>query len=126
MFILTTNQDEKPSGQYLGLICDESLTCRGLNLNLEHFGSFTFILVSCGESRLLVSWCAGSRCDMTGNNENLGRSRRPGVEDRGWSSIGRVLGGRTIRRPGDTMCSLYHAQGDGEHMFFVEPQNQGR
>jgi hypothetical protein len=34
---------EKPSGQYLGLICDESLTCRGLNLNPRHFGSFTFI-----------------------------------------------------------------------------------
>jgi hypothetical protein len=24
---------KKPSGQYLGLICDESLTCRGLNSN---------------------------------------------------------------------------------------------
>jgi hypothetical protein len=35
---------EKSSGQYLGLICDESLTCRGLNSNLGHFGSFTFIL----------------------------------------------------------------------------------
>jgi hypothetical protein len=33
----------KPSGQYLGLIGDESLTCRGLNSNPERFGSFTFI-----------------------------------------------------------------------------------
>jgi hypothetical protein len=31
---------KKPSGQYLGLICDESLTCRGLNLNLGCFSSF--------------------------------------------------------------------------------------
>jgi hypothetical protein len=37
------NVCEKSCGQYLGLICDESLTCRGLNLNSWHFGSFTFI-----------------------------------------------------------------------------------
>jgi hypothetical protein len=36
---------EKPSGQNLGLICDESLTCRGLDSNPGCFGSFTFILV---------------------------------------------------------------------------------
>jgi hypothetical protein len=35
---------EKRSGPYLSLICDESLTCQGLNLILRHFGSFTFIL----------------------------------------------------------------------------------
>jgi hypothetical protein len=35
--------------------CDELLTLRGLNSNLEYFCSFTFIFVSCGESRLLVS-----------------------------------------------------------------------
>jgi hypothetical protein len=35
---------EKPSGQYLSFICDESLTCRGLNMNSRHFGSFPFIL----------------------------------------------------------------------------------
>jgi hypothetical protein len=40
---LIKGEIEKPSGQYLGLICDESLTCRGLNSNLGHFGSFTFI-----------------------------------------------------------------------------------
>jgi hypothetical protein len=34
---------------------------------------------------LLVSWCAGGRCGMTGSDENHGRSRRPGAEDRGWS-----------------------------------------
>jgi hypothetical protein len=46
---------------------------------------FTFILVSFGESRLLVSCCAGGRCGMVGSDEDHGRSRRPGVEDRGWS-----------------------------------------
>jgi hypothetical protein len=46
---------EKPSGQYLSLICDELLTCHGLNSYLGHFNFFTFIFISCGESRLLVS-----------------------------------------------------------------------
>jgi hypothetical protein len=35
---LIKGEIEKPSGQYLGLICDESLTCHGLNSNLGHFG----------------------------------------------------------------------------------------
>jgi hypothetical protein len=79
------SSSEKSSGQCLGLICDESLTCRGLNSNLGYFCRFTFILVSCGESCLLVSWCAGGRCSMACNDEDRGRSRRPGAEDRGWS-----------------------------------------
>jgi hypothetical protein len=70
---------------------------------------YPIIFVSCGESWLLVSWCVSDRCDMVGSDENLGRSRRPGAEDRGWSSTGRVLGGRTIGRSGDTVCSLYRA-----------------
>jgi hypothetical protein len=45
---------------------------------------------------LLVSWCTGDRCNMADNDKDRGRSRRPGVEDRGWSSTGRVLGGRTV------------------------------
>jgi hypothetical protein len=45
---------EKPSGQYLALICDESLTCHGLNLNPEYFCGFNFIFVSFGESRVLI------------------------------------------------------------------------
>jgi hypothetical protein len=28
---------------------------------------------------------------MVGSNEDLGRSRRPGTEDQGWSSTGQVL-----------------------------------
>jgi hypothetical protein len=43
---------------------------------------FSFIFVSPGESRLFVSWCAGGRCGMTCSDEDRGRSRRPGAEDR--------------------------------------------
>ncbi len=50
-------------------------------MNPEHFDSFTFILVSCGKSCLLVSWCSGSRCDMAGSDDDRGRSRRPSAED---------------------------------------------
>jgi hypothetical protein len=63
--------------------CDESLTCQGLNSNPKYFGSFTFISFSFVESCLIVSWCAGGRCDMVGNDENRGRSRRHGAEDWG-------------------------------------------
>jgi hypothetical protein len=63
--------------------CDESLTCRGLNSNAGHFSCFTFIFISCGESCLLVSWCAGDMCDMMGSDDDCNWSRRPGAEDRG-------------------------------------------
>jgi hypothetical protein len=46
---------------------------------------FSFTFVSFGESRLLVSWYLGGRCDMTCNNEDRGMSRRLSIEDRGWS-----------------------------------------
>jgi hypothetical protein len=54
--------------------------------------------ILCGESRLVVSWCVGDRCDMTGSDEDLGRSSRPCEDDRGWSSTDQVLGDRTIGR----------------------------
>jgi hypothetical protein len=66
---------------------------------------------------LLVSWCVGDKCDIAGSDEDLGRSRRPDAKDRGWSSTGRVLGGRTIERLDDAMCGLYRAQGDEERKF---------
>jgi hypothetical protein len=72
---------------------------------------------SCGESRLLVSWCIGERCDMTSNDDDIGKSRRPGAKDRRWLSIRWVLDGRMIRRSGDTIYGLYHAQGDEEWVF---------
>jgi hypothetical protein len=71
----------------------------------------------CGESCLLVSWCVGGRCSMVGSDEDCGRSTRPGVEDRRWSSIGRTLGGQAIRRSGDTVCILHYAQEDEECEF---------
>jgi hypothetical protein len=54
---------------------------------------------------------------MTGSDEDRGRSRRLGAYDRGWSSTGQVLGGRMIKRSGEAVCSLHHAQGDEEHGF---------
>jgi hypothetical protein len=45
---------EKPSGQYLGLICYEYLTCLGLNLNPGNFDGSTLLSVSCRETCLLV------------------------------------------------------------------------
>jgi hypothetical protein len=73
--------------------------------------------ILCGESCLLVSWCVGDRCDMAGNDEDLDRSRIPAAEDQRWSSTGRVLTDRMIRRSGDTVCGLDCAQGDEEREF---------
>jgi hypothetical protein len=55
---------------------------------------------------------------QTGSDEDLGTSRRPGAEDQRWSSIDRVLGGRTIGKLGDAVCGLHRAHGDVEHGFF--------
>jgi hypothetical protein len=83
---------------------------------------YPIIFVSCGESRLLVSWCVGGRCDMVGSDDDLGKSRRLGAEDWGGSSTGRVLDGGSstgrvldgwmIGRSGNIMCGLHHAHGD--------------
>jgi hypothetical protein len=62
--------------------CDELLTYRGLNSSPRHFGCFTFIFILFGESYLLVSWCVGGRCGMMCSDDDHGRSRRPGAEDR--------------------------------------------
>jgi hypothetical protein len=45
---------------------------------------FSFIFVSFEELCFLVTWCAGGTCGMTCSDEDRGRSRRPGAEDRGW------------------------------------------
>jgi hypothetical protein len=73
---------------------------------------FSFILVSFGESRLLVSWCVGGRCGMACSDEDLGRSRRPDTDDRGWSHRSGTLGGRAVERSGDAVCGLHLARGD--------------
>jgi hypothetical protein len=54
---------------------------------------------------------------MADSDVDCGRSRRPGVEDRGWSSTGWILGGRTIERSGDAVCDLHCAQGDKKRGF---------
>jgi hypothetical protein len=54
---------------------------------------------------------------MAGSDEDCRNSRRPGVEDPGWSSTGQVLGVQTIGRSGDAVCSLYCARGDEERRF---------
>jgi hypothetical protein len=46
---------------------------------------------------------------MVGSNKDHGRSRRPGVEDRGWSGTGRVLEGWMLERSGHAVCDLHHA-----------------
>jgi hypothetical protein len=112
------------------------LTCRCLDSNPGHFSGFTIIFVSCGELHLLVSWCVGGRCDMTGSVEDRARSSRPSAEDWGWSRTGQVLGGRTIERSGDTVCGLrgqvtlcavctVHKE-TRSTCFLVWPQNQYR
>jgi hypothetical protein len=55
--------------------------------------------------------------DMTGSDEDHGTSRRPGADEWGWSSTGRILDGQTIKRSGDAMCGLYRTQGDEERGF---------
>jgi hypothetical protein len=65
---------------------------------------FSFIFGSFGESCLLVSWCVGGRCGMSCSDEDRCMSRRPGIEDRGWSHRsgtrwpgGREVGWRRVR-----------------------------
>jgi hypothetical protein len=55
--------------------------------------------------------------DMSSSDEDRGSTRRLSVEDRGWSSIGRVFIGQTIERSGDVMYGLDRAQEDTEREF---------
>jgi hypothetical protein len=80
---LIKGEIETPSDQCIDFICDESLTCRGLNSNLGHFRGSILPLYSCGELCLLVSWCVCDRCDMVCSDEDRAMSKRPGAEDRG-------------------------------------------
>jgi hypothetical protein len=96
-----------------------------------------YYLCSYGESYLLITLCAGDKCDMEDSDEDHDKSRRPGAEDRGWSSTDRIFSGRAIGRSGDAVCDLHHTCGDEEREFLgwaskprssllVEPQNHGR
>jgi hypothetical protein len=77
---------------------------------------FSFIFVSFRESYLLVSWCARGRYGMVCSDEDRGRNRRPGAEDRD-DRTDRILGGRAIERSGDAVCGLHRALGDVERAF---------
>jgi hypothetical protein len=44
------------------------------------FYAITFV---CVENRVCLSRGVGDMCDMAGNNEDQGRSRRHGADDRG-------------------------------------------
>jgi hypothetical protein len=66
---------------------------------------------------MLVSWCAGDRCDMASSDEDHSKSRRSSAEDQGWSSTGQLFNGWMIWRSADTVCGLYHAHRDEEREF---------
>jgi hypothetical protein len=74
---------------------------------------FSFTFVSFEESRLLLLWCAGGRCSMVCSDEDRGRSRRHGEEDRD-GRTSQVLGGQAIERSGGAVCGLHHIRGDEE------------
>jgi hypothetical protein len=74
-----------------------------MNLNLGNFSGSTLLFVP----------CAGDRCGMAGGDEDRGRNRRLGAEDRGCSSTGVVLDGRTIEGLSDAICGLHHAHRQG-------------
>jgi hypothetical protein len=73
-----------------------------------------FSFVSVGESRLLVSWCAGDRWRAT-MRIVIGVGHL--VQRTGDGRTGRVLGGRAIERSGGAVCGLHCAHGDVEREF---------
>jgi hypothetical protein len=73
---------------------------------------FSFIFVSFEESHLLVSWCAGGRCGMACSDEDRGRSRKPGAEDRGWSHRSGTRWPGAVERSGGAVCGLHLTRGD--------------
>jgi hypothetical protein len=53
---------------------------------------------------------------MACSDEDHGRSRRPGADDRDGRTC-RVLGGRAIERSGGAVCGLHRARRDEERGF---------
>jgi hypothetical protein len=51
------------------------------------------------------------------SDEDRGRSRRPAVKDRRWSSTSQILKDCTIERSCDAMCGMHRAEGDDERRF---------
>jgi hypothetical protein len=61
---------------------------------------------------------------MAYSNEDHGRSRRPGAEDRGWSHRSGVAGRSRDRVAPCAVCTVHMETRSAS--FLVEPQNQGR
>jgi hypothetical protein len=84
-------------------------------LNLGRFDCFTFTFCSFGESRLLVSWCAGVAWRaMTSIVTGVGDL----VKRTGNGRIGRVLGDRAIEMSGSIVCDQ-HCACEGEECEFL-------
>jgi hypothetical protein len=78
---------------------------------------FSFIFISFGESRLLVSWCV-QLADATWRAAMRTMARLGDLVQRtGDSRTGQVLGGRAIEMSGGAMCGLHRARGDEERGF---------
>jgi hypothetical protein len=79
----------------------------------------------CGESRLLVLWCAGDRYDMVGSNEDRGRCRRPVARTKDdQTQVGYSVVARSIGRV--TLCVIYTVHKEMRSAgFLVEPRNHG-
>jgi hypothetical protein len=93
------------------------LTWQGLNSNPGQFYFVLFLSLFHLENRVCLSrgvqvvgaiWHAATRI-MVGVGDLVQRI--------GNGHIGRVLGGRTIERSGDTVCGLHRARGDEKHGF---------
>jgi hypothetical protein len=119
-------QCDKPSGQFIGLImmihwyAEVWIQIWGISVALRYYLSL------CGESCLLVSWCVGDRCDITGSDEDLCRSRRPGAEDRGSQAhVGYLVAGRSWGQVTPCVICTVHMEMRST-CFLVEPQNQDR
>jgi hypothetical protein len=114
--VLIKGEIMKPSDQYLILIVMSHWHVM-VWIRIRDISMVLLLSILCGESCLFVSCCVGDRCDMTDRDEDLGRSRRLDAEDQRWLSTSRILGGRTIRRSGNVVCGLHHAQGNEERGF---------
>jgi hypothetical protein len=91
----------------------------------RRFWWFYFYSCSCGQSRLLVSWCVGDSYDMVGSDEDLGRSMI--LVQRTGDNQAQVRYSVARRSRGWVMpcavCTVHkEARSAG---YLVEPQNQG-
>jgi hypothetical protein len=118
---------EKPSGQYIGLICDKSLTCHGLNSNLRHFGGSTTISLFHVENHVCLSrgvqvtgatWRAGTR--IVARVGDLMRRTGHGQAQVEYSGTRRSRG-QVMQCAVHTVHKKTRSTG-----LLVKPQNQGR